>query len=308
MTTPVQPPFVVAIMGPTASGKTALAVALARRWGGELINADSRQAIAELAVGVCKPSASDLDGVTCHGLDWRHLGTEFSAADFSTLARGQIQQTWLRRRIPLVVGGTGLYVRALLGGFDFGGADYDRDRVGQGLPGEDLSSAVQELFEVDPGRLSRIDDHNPRRVARALELARRGAVAGASPTDWKVAKLALRVELGELKQRIILRSSSLLGEPLLEEVRGLLSAGYSAKVIEGAAIGYREALGLLERRLNRDQALAALIQRTWRYARQQMTWLRGEADLIWVDSSPDSEQLASSCWEQVQERFAKEDL
>ncbi|HVD02848.1 MAG TPA: tRNA (adenosine(37)-N6)-dimethylallyltransferase MiaA [Candidatus Dormibacteraeota bacterium] len=302
-----RPPLVIAVMGPTASGKTALGVALAGIVGGELINSDSRQAIAELAVGVCKPTAADLRGVVCHGLDWRHLGIEFSAADFSVLARQQVHQTWSRDHVPLLVGGTGLYTRALLGGFDFGSSSYTAVRTRTGRRREDPGSAAQELSELDPTRLSEIDQNNPRRVARALELVRQGAVAAVSPLNWRVVKFGCRLDPILLKQRIVRRSELLLGQPLLEEVQGLLAAGYTPTVIEGAAIGYREALWLLSGTVSREEALASLIRRTWRYARQQLTWLRREPDLVWVDSSADPQSLANRCREQALERLSEED-
>jgi tRNA dimethylallyltransferase len=145
---------VLAVMGPTASGKTRLAVALARAIQGDLVNADSRQSIAELAIGVCKPTSAELQGITCHGLGWSELSVPFSAAAFRERAIEVMAEIWDCGRIPVVVGGTGLYIRALLGGFDFGGVGPDPERQRSLASGEEEAamalSATRSLAQVDP--------------------------------------------------------------------------------------------------------------------------------------------------------------
>jgi tRNA A37 N6-isopentenylltransferase MiaA len=143
---------VLAVMGPTASGKTRLAVALARAIQGDLVNADSRQSIAELAIGVCKPTSAELQGIICHGLGWSELSVPFSAAAFRERAIEVMAEIWDCGRIPVVVGGTGLYIRALLGGFDFGGVGPDPERQRSLASGEEEAamavSATRSLARV----------------------------------------------------------------------------------------------------------------------------------------------------------------
>ena len=294
---------VVAIMGPTASGKTSLAVALARRLGGELVNADSRQAIAELAIGVCKPTAEQLQGVTCHGLDWSHVGQPFSVAEYVQLAGAAVESIAARGHLPLVVGGTGLYVRSLLQGFDFGGVPPDPE--GAKLPGladsggqESVASGA-DLASLDPERAETIDLHNPRRVRRALELARQGAWPGQRSPGWRSQRLACRVDPARLRTRIEARSERLIGEGLVAEVERLLRQGFSAAVLSHCAIGYAEVLDWLGGSCQRDEAVERVILRTRHYAKAQMTWLRSEPDLLWVDAGASPDELVSQCLAEI---------
>lgn len=290
---------VLAVMGPTAAGKTRLAVELAVWCGGELVNADSRQAIAELEVGVCKPSQAELRGVSCAGLDWAHLGRPFSAAEFRHLAEPVVGDILRRHRPAILVGGSGLYLRSLMEGFDFGNLG-GRDRAGDHeLAAEDLANAHSELDRLAPSWAADVDRANPRRVLRAAQLARAGTEPRLEPPGWPVLKLGCRVEPAELKARIRQRSERLLGDALRREVEDLLGKGFTGAQLGAAAIGYAEAVEWIEGGCSREQALERLERRTWHYARAQMTWLRRERDLVWIDgagSFGDMVSAAKSAW------------
>ncbi len=276
--------LVVAVMGPTASGKTALAVELALAVGGELVNADSRQAIAGVQVGVCKPTAEDLVGVPCHGLDWRRIGEPYSAALFAHRATEVMEEIWSRGKVPIIVGGTGLYVRCLLSGFDFGR-----------LPPSTAmrSGSAESLWELAPQVAAAVDLRNPRRVARALELARAGRRPAAQKPQWAAVRLAVQVGREDLRARIDARSRSLVAQPLAEEIARLRGQGVPDRVIGEIAIGYREGLDWVDGRLSGAEAARAISTRTWRYARSQLTWLRSEPELSWVRSVTYARQLVS---------------
>ena len=297
-------------MGPTASGKTRLAVALAREMDGELVNADSRQSLVELAVGVCKPTSVELQGIPCHGLGWSQLGVAFSVARFRDLAGDAMTEIWTRGRTPVVVGGTGLYIRALMSGFDFGGVAPDAARqrtIGSRASESAMAvSATRALTQLDPERARNVELRNPRRVMRAAELARAGVRAGRVQPGWATQKLACRVGPTELRQRIAIRSDHLMAEPLTAEVEGLLQQGFSPSLLARSAIGYAEAVDWLAGRCTRQQAVERLISRTWRYARAQMTWLRSEPDLTWVDAEASPEELVSRCLAVVRANQARE--
>jgi tRNA dimethylallyltransferase len=297
-------------MGPTASGKTRLAVALAREMGGELVNADSRQSLLELAVGVCKPTSLELQGIPCHGLGWSQLGVPFSVAHFRDLAGDAMTEIWARGHMPVVVGGSGLYIRALLSGFDFGGVAPEAARrrtVGsRASEGAMAVTATRALSQLDPERAQSVDLRNPRRVIRAAELARAGVRAGRVKPGWVPQKLACRVGPTELRQRIATRSDHLMAEPLTTEVEGLLDQGFSPSLLARSAIGYAEAVDWLAGRCTRQQAVERLISRTWRYARAQMTWLRREPDLTWVDAEASPEEMLSRCLAVVGANQARE--
>ncbi len=292
-------PMAVAVMGPTASGKTRLAVALAREIGAELVNADSRQAIAELSIGVCKPTSEELSGVVCHGLMWSHLGRPFSVAEYRAQAAASVENVIRRGRTAIVVGGTGLYVRALFSGFDFGAVAPTTSRgVGGESAKEDgppAMAAARELRCLDPERATLTDMNNPRRVNRALELARAGAHPSHALPTWDAVKLGCRVSPPALRRRIESRSDQLMANPLLTEVRELQSLGFSKEVVRHSAIGYAEALDWSEGRCQRDEAVERVVVRTWRYAKAQMTWLRSEPNLVWVDAEESSEAMVDQC-------------
>lgn len=287
-------------MGPTASGKTDLAVAMAGALSGELVNADSRQAIEELAVGVGKPTPDELRGIVCHGLDWAHLGQAFSAAAYRNLASCVIHEILGRQRTPLIVGGTGLYVRALLGGFDFGGVAPQTQRAKtapQDREGDSVLvlAAARDLQLLDASRAAQVDFRNPRRVVRAAELSRAGARPGQSRPGWLSRKLACQVSSARLRERIEARSERMVAEPFAAEVAALLAQGYSPQLLARSAIGYAEVVDWLAGRCPRQEAAERVASRTWRYARAQMTWLRTEPDLVWVDADTSPDQTVKQC-------------
>jgi tRNA dimethylallyltransferase len=289
---------VLAVMGPTASGKTQLAVGLCRELGGEMVNADSRQAIAELEVGVCKPTVAELQGVVCHGLDWAHLGEPFSAARYRQLAARTVDDLLDLGRTPVVVGGTGLYVRALLDGFDFGRVPPAHERAT--LPRLDqekrrlTGEALAELIRLDPDRAAAIDTSNPRRLSRAVELARAGTKAARGGPRWRSRRLACRIGPDQLRSRIEERSDRLMGEPFAAEVESLLGWGFPTELLASAAIGYAEVVDWMVGRCSRQEAVDRLVARTWRYARAQMTWLRSESGIIWIDAEAPLHEMVSA--------------
>ncbi|MHB1525616.1 MAG: tRNA (adenosine(37)-N6)-dimethylallyltransferase MiaA [Candidatus Dormibacteria bacterium] len=300
----------VAVVGPTASGKTALAVGLAELIAGELVSADSRQAIAEVAVGVCKPTADELHGIPCHGLDWRHLGEPFTAVDFVRRADPVVEDVWGRGRIPIVVGGTGLYVRALLRGYDFGRTPprADRSTPTPLADAEALGRDVAELMRLAPDVGERVDLQNPRRVVRALELARAGFAPSEQARDWSAVQIGCRVEPGRLRARIESRAERLMGPQLRAEVATLRDAGYSVETIRGAAIGYAEVLAWMAGDCTREQAAQDLANRTWRYARAQRTWLRSEPGVVWIDAEMDIQGMVATCRSLLESRWDQEDV
>jgi tRNA dimethylallyltransferase len=300
-----EPRLTLAVMGPTAAGKTRLAVELARAVRGELINADSRQAIAELTVGVCKPGPAELAGVSCHGLNWRHLGDRFTVADFVQLAARQMDDCRSRGLVPILVGGSGLYIRALLEGFDFGSTG-DTGPSGATLPAPDLENALAELRSLAPQRYLEVDRRNPRRVERALALARRGAVASRQAPAWEAVRIGCAVASEALRERIWRRSAQLVGPELEQEVGSLLSSGFPPSLIAGSAIGYAEALAWMAGELTREAAVERLAQRTWRYARRQMTWLRKEPDLLWIDAGAEPDEMLEAALRVIGRAMIKE--
>jgi len=286
---------ILAIVGPTATGKTRLAVAVAERLGdAELINADSRQVIRGLVVGTCAPTVAELHGAPCHLTGVRDPDEAWSVADWAVAARRVVVHLQATGRRPLVVGGTGLYVRALLEGLDLARVPPDpqrrRERAALAGSPEGLAALAAELRRRDPSGAAAVDVRNPRRVVRALEIldARGGTLAEARGSGDGFAATVIGLDAAPQVhlQLITDRATRLLGSgALLEEVHSALARGISRDALERAGIGYREALAVMDGSLTPEQAIDALIQRTRRYARAQRTWFRARPGIRWLERS-----------------------
>ncbi|MDQ6847144.1 MAG: tRNA (adenosine(37)-N6)-dimethylallyltransferase MiaA [Candidatus Dormibacteraeota bacterium] len=278
----------IAIGGPTATGKTALAVELARRTGAELLNADSRQVVRRLVVGTARPSDAELGGVPCHLLDLCEPGETFTVADWLRRARAVLDGLDARGVAAIVVGGTGQYHRALREGWRFGASPVaeERDeltRVAATPAG--LERLGVEVRERDPAGSETLDLANPRRVIRALELLRAGngslAAARGRGEGRRLDLVLLDADGTVHGEALAARMDAMFGAgAILAEVRAELDRGTGADAVRRAGIGYAEAVDVLEGRLNVDEAEAAAVRRTSRYVKAQRTWFRHEAAVL----------------------------
>ncbi|MEA2637346.1 MAG: tRNA dimethylallyltransferase [Chloroflexota bacterium] len=281
----------VVVAGPTCSGKTALAVALAQALApAELVNADSRQVRRGLRVGTCAPTPAELHGIRCNLLDLADPGEPFSVADWLTAARHCLDRLDRSATRAVVAGGTGLYITALVDGFDLARVPPDparrADRSELAATPEGLDALAAELRSRDPVGAATIDQHNPRRVIRALEIldakggSLRDAQRRALPREAVMVGLDLArpVHARWIEHRIAAMFDS---GGIQEEVRWLLGRGLDRQAIVGCGIGYGEALDLIEGHIDIEAAMQATMRRTLRYARAQRTWFRRDARLVW---------------------------
>jgi len=286
------------IVGPTATGKTALAVAVAQRLGAaELLNADSRQVVRGLVVGTCAPTAEDLDGVACHLLALHDPGAPFSVADWVAGARATVADLQRRGVQPVLAGGTGLYVSALVDGLDLARAaaqpEVRAERTALAAQPGGLERLANDLLQRDPEAAAAVDLRNPRRVVRALEIldahgpplrrARgRGEPLPATLIGLDVAR--------EVHDRWIAERAAAMFETgtLVNEVHSALGRGITRDALESAGIGYREALAVIEGRVTSEQGAELVAQRTRRYAKAQRTWFRRDPRIRWLrrDAAP----------------------
>ncbi len=280
------------IVGPTCSGKTALAVAAAQTLApAEIINADSRQVRRGLRVGTCAPLPSELHGIRCHLLDLCDPGEAFTVADWLAAARRSLERLDRAGTYPVVAGGTGLYVTALIDGFDLAQVPPDpvrrADRSELAATPEGLASLAAELRRRDPEGAPGVDQRNPRRVIRALEIldAKGGSILSARkraaprPTVMVGLDVARPVHARWIEHRIAGMFDS---GGIQNEVRWLLGRGLDREVIGSCGIGYSEALDLIEGHLDLEAAMQATMRRTLRYARAQRTWFRRDTRLTWL--------------------------
>jgi len=288
----MRPAPLLGVVGPTCTGKTALAVQVALRLGNaELVNADSRQVRTGLQVGTCAPTAAQLQGIRCHLVQQVPIGADYTVADWLGPARQIVSGLRAAGRIPIVVGGTGLYIRALLDGYRLAPPPEPerralRNRLAEGEDG--LQQLVAELVRRAPDRIPAIDLQNPRRVIRALEAVDAGGDSpGATPLPGQVLRIGLdtdrTVHAGWVRHRTELMFT---GGALPDEVERVLSAGVDRQALQRCGIGYREALAVAGGTLETEEAIELVVRRTLRYARAQRTFFRGDpAAVRWLDAA-----------------------
>ncbi|HEX7197402.1 MAG TPA: tRNA (adenosine(37)-N6)-dimethylallyltransferase MiaA [Candidatus Limnocylindria bacterium] len=284
------PPPVIGIVGPTASGKTDLALALARRWPVEILVADSRQVYRGMDVGTAKPGTTALRAVPHHLLDLVDPDEPFSVAQWVERARDLLPDIAARGRIPMLVGGTGLYVAALLDGHDYASQPWSpeiRRRLADELDAQGVEPLAGRLRAADPAAAARIDLDNPRRVLRALERLEAGDGGGepaAEPYAGRVALLGVSRPREVLYRRIDDRARWLFAHGLLDEVRELMHAGYRADLRPMTGHGYGEAVRHLAGEWSLEQAIDVTAQRTRQYAKRQLTWFRRDPRILWISA------------------------
>jgi tRNA dimethylallyltransferase len=285
---------ILAIVGPTCVGKTTVAVALAKRIpGAELVNADSRQVRAGALVATFAPTPAELQGVPCHLLGLVAPGVPFNVADWLAEAATALTDLEARGGSAIVVGGTGLFVKALVDGFDFGRVPPDpttrEERSSRAATDEGLRALAAELAARDADGAQRTDLRNPRRVLRALEIldARPGPLTetrGATP-QWDVVQFGLDMAADTHRALVQRRVEGIFQSgAVLDEAAALLKAGVEPDDLAACGIGYREALDVLRGESDVDAAIAAAVRRTLRYAKAQRTWFRRDPRVHWLHS------------------------
>lgn len=292
---------VIAVAGPTASGKSSLAMRLCKDYNGELISCDSMQIYRGMDIGTAKPSLRDRTEIPHHLIDICDPDVDFSAAAFADLAREAIADVHARGKMPILCGGTGLYLDSVLQGVDFGDMEPDlayRAELLQFAEVNGVQALHDRLAAIDPEAAHSIHPNNVKRVARALEICH---LSGMTKTEWdknaikkespySACILALDYKNREnLYARIHLRVDEMIEAGLEQEVRALLEKGYlSPETTAGGAIGYKELLGYLRGSMTLAEAADALKTATRHYAKRQLTWLRRNQNVHWL--YPDNER------------------
>ncbi|HLY35492.1 MAG TPA: tRNA (adenosine(37)-N6)-dimethylallyltransferase MiaA [Candidatus Limnocylindria bacterium] len=286
---PAAPPL-AAVVGPTASGKSELAMALAARLPIEILVADSRQVYRGMDIGTAKPTAADRAAVMHHLLDLADPDQPFTVADWLAQARAMLPAVAMRGRLPLVVGGTGLYVSALVDGFDLAAQPWSPEtgeRLAAELEADGLEPLAARLERLDPTTARRTDLRNPRRVLRAVERAEAGGAGQeprAEPYPGRLAMLGVARPREVLYRRIDERTADLFAAGLPGEVAALLEAGFGAELTPMTGHGYREAARWLAGEWALEEAVAVTARRTRQYAKRQLSWFRRDPRIVWLDA------------------------
>lgn len=295
-------PRVAVLAGPTAVGKTAVALELARKMGAEIVNADSLQVYRELDIGTAKPTREEMALVPHHLVDVVDPPDPYDASRYSHEAREVLAGLHQRGIPPLVVGGTGLYLKALLSGlFTEGSPDLRiRQRLRQELTDKGLPALHERLKRLDPASAWRLHPHDTYRILRALEVME---ATGQPLSDlleahqfrdspYRTLKLGLIRPRDELNQRIEERVEAMLAQGWLEEVKGLLSR-YPPDLKPLQALGYRHLIAFLQGRWTWEEAIDLLKRDTRRYAKRQLTWFKGDPEVRWYSPDQVPEMLAA---------------
>ena len=286
-------PKLVVITGPTASGKSSLAVNLALHFGGEIINTDSMQVYRGMNVGTAKLSLEERKGVVHHMIDVVDPDEEFNASIYRRLAEPIVKDMAEREGVCFVVGGTGLYIKVLLGGL------LKCPPVNPGLR-EELSRECEEsgstflherLKRLDPKSALNIHPNDSTRLIRALEIINLTNQPLSSlvmqhnfkDRPFQALKICLKIERERLYKKINERSVSMIKSGLLEETQGLLKKGYSRELRAMNSLGYRHAIGYLMNELTLEETILKLQRDTRRYAKRQLTWFGGDPEMVWAE-------------------------
>lgn len=284
----------VILTGPTAVGKTALSIKLASEIGGEIISADSMQVYRQMDIGSAKIKPEEMDGIPHHLIDILEPEEEFNVCLFEKLALEAMEQIYERGHIPVVVGGTGFYIQALLYQIDFTEEETDtafRDKLWQ-LGEEKGNHYLHELLrKVDPESAEEIHENNRKRVIRALEfyensgkpISTHNKEQRQKTSAYNSCYFVLTDDRKKLYERIESRVDQMLSKGLVDEVRTLKERGCNASMVSMQGLGYKEILEYLDGRCSLLEAVEKIKKETRHFAKRQLTWFRREKDVIWLD-------------------------
>ena len=284
----------IILTGPTAVGKTALSIKLASEIGGEVISADSMQVYRQMDIGSAKIKPEEMDGIPHHLIDILEPEEEFNVCLFQKLAQDAMEQIYERGHIPVVVGGTGFYIQALLYQIDFTEEETDtafRDKLWQ-LGEEKGNHYLHELLrKVDPASAEEIHENNRKRVIRALEfyensgkpISTHNREQRQKTSAYNSCYFVLTDDRKKLYERIESRVDQMLSKGLVDEVRTLKERGCNASMVSMQGLGYKEILEYLDGRCSLSEAVEKIKKETRHLAKRQLTWFRREKDVIWLD-------------------------
>ena len=283
----------IAVVGPTASGKSALGISLAHEFDGEVVNVDSMQLYKGMDIGTAKLPVGERGGIPHHLLDIWDVTRTASVAEYQVLAVEKVEEIMSRGKVPVLVGGSMLYVQSLIDAWSFPPTDPAvREKYEQRLAEIGVDALHAELAQVDPDAARVIEDKDPRRTVRALEVIElTGKPFKASqppknaPPRWGTRILGLRTQADWLNPRIELRTRLMFEQGLVDETRSLIRGGLVRDSTAGRAIGYAQVLAMLDGELTEEEAVEQTITGTRRYVRRQRSWFNRDPRTVWLDAA-----------------------
>lgn len=303
---------VLAVVGPTASGKTALGVALAQRFNGEVVSFDSMQLYRRMDIGTAKPTADEMQGIPHHMIDVAEPEENWSVARYVQEAVPVVEDILSRGKLPVLVGGTGLYLDSLVSGRTFAVQSVGwRDRLQERVRQEGILPLLDELSAVDPIAAAKLHPADEKRIIRALEvwhetgktITQHDAETKLIPPRYDTVTIGLNfTDRTDLHKRIARRVDEMVTQGLYDEIRSLLASGVPENCTAMQAIGYKEIVAAMHAGTSLDAAAEEVKLRTRQYAKRQLTWFRRKPDTNWYfwSSNPDFQELVQFATEKAQ--------
>lgn len=304
----------VILTGPTAAGKTNLSIQLAKRIGGEIISADSMQVYKKMNIGTAKITPEEMDGVPHYLVDLLDPKEAFNVVEFQKRAKEAMNEIISHGNIPIIVGGTGFYIQALLYDIDFSSHE-EKEEYREHLAALAESKGKEylhaRLMEVDPEYASSVHYNNVKKVIRALEyyhetgqkLSEHNEEQQQKESPYSAAYFVLNHERSVLYDRINRRVDLMMEQGLLEEVKSLAAEGYTPDLVSMQGLGYKEFFDYFEGKSSLEEVVDRIKQETRRFAKRQLTWFRREKEVIWMDKSTyDDENILSLMLEELKNR------
>ena len=284
----------IILTGPTAVGKTALSIGLAKAVDGEISAADSMQVYRKMNIGTAKIQQSEMQGVRHHLIDILDPGEDFNVVLFKKYALEAMKDIYSREKIPVVVGGTGFYIQALLYDINFEDNDMSYREELQTLAAEHGNSYIHDMLAgVDPESAEKIHENNVKRVIRALEfykktgmkISKHNEAESQKESPYNFEYFVLNDDRQKLYDRIDRRIDIMLADGLLDEVRSLVDEGYSRDLVSMQGLGYKEMIDYIQERYTLDEAVYTLKRDTRHFAKRQVTWFKREKQVTWVNKN-----------------------
>ena len=294
---------VLFILGPTAVGKTDISVALAKKFNGEIISCDSVQIFKGLNIGSAKITKEEMQGVKHHLIDIKDPSETFTAYEYATAIKEKIKEISLKEKLPIVVGGTSLYVKSIILNCNFGGVGINenlRKQLEEILKTDGVSKLYEMLLKLDCELAEKVDKNNPLRLMRAIEIASEKGEKTKAESDIDSLVFALVKERSKLYEKINLRVDLMFKNGLVKEVENLKKQGLTKENQAMKAIGYKEVLDYLDGNISYEKMVDEIKQHSRNYAKRQLTFLRGMDNVNYVDAV-DKEKAFNEICEKVEE-------
>ena len=286
----------IVILGATASGKTGLAIKLAQKYNGEIISADSRQIYKQMTIGTAKPTKDETDTIKHHLIDCEKPNHNFSLAEFIKKANRRIRSIQIRGKIPFLVGGTGLYISAIVDNYDLPKGKIDMG-LRKRLENKSKAELLEYLDELDPDTAATIDKDNPRRLIRALEYViinkksfSKNQQRNNSP--YNILQIGISLDQSELNKRIELRTEQMINHGLVQETTKLIKK-YDETLPSLNTIGYQEIIQYLNNEIDLIKAIELIKIHTRQYAKRQMTWFKRDKKIHWIEFQWQADSLVN---------------